>query len=62
MNIRTLDAAVLCNPFETYRAYFGEEKYDLMIARAFEFYEGAVRDGILCSYGISGHNSLHGTD
>lgn len=61
MNIQTLDVAILSNPYEVYRGHFGEVKYDLMIAKAFEFYEYAISKGMLRSYGISGHNSFTGT-
>ena len=55
MNLRTIDVAILCFPYEIYRGYFGQAKYDLAISKAFELYEKLISQGKLCEYGISGH-------
>lgn len=60
MNIATLDVAVLSFPYEVYRGYYGQAKYETMLARSFEFYEYAILKGFLREYGISGNTSFSG--
>ena len=69
LNLCTLDCALLANPFEAaFLGYTAEdaaqsatvrhEKYLYRLAHAFQFYEEAVADGRIRSYGISCHDSL----
>ena len=69
LNLRTIDCAILQNPFEAaFLGYTPEEaghstsarhqRYLYRLARAFQFYEQAVQDGRIRSYGISCHDSL----
>lgn len=60
MNIKTLDVAILNNPYEVYKGYYGQAKFDTMLARAFEFYEYAITKGFLREYGISGNSGFSG--
>ena len=66
LGLETLDCVLLDDPFETtYWHEFThasterrEDRYYTKIAKAFEFYERAVQDGKIRSYGLTGTESL----
>ena len=59
MNLKTIDCAILTNPFDVlHPKLVSEEAFYLQLARAFEFYEQAVEEGHIQSYGISGNDTL----
>ena len=58
MNISTLDCAFLDEPHETIRRFMDDKaQFNAQLTRAFEFYEGAVSDGLIRSYGVSVNES-----
>ena len=58
MNISTLDCAFLDAPHETVRRFMPDKaEFNAQLTRAFEFYEGAVSDGLIRSYGVSVNES-----
>lgn len=61
LQLESVDCLIIQNPYEVYRQTFGQQKYEAMLARAFEFYEHMRQVGRVASYGVQGNISFHGS-